>query len=62
MSSQQLHSLLQDVRKTGVERVLKKEEASEFYRQFRADIAPVVEKIRVLERQAHEEAKHITLA
>lgn len=62
MNSQSLHSLIQDVKKTGVERVLKKEEAAEFYSEFHDEMSPVVEKIRGQERQAMEEAKHITLA
>jgi hypothetical protein len=57
-----MQKLVEDVKKSGKERTLKKEEAGQFYREFRKEMAPVVEMIREQEKRAHEDAKHITLA
>ncbi len=62
MASNPLQKLVEDVKKSGKERTLKKEEAGKFYSQFRKEMTPVVEEIREQEKRAHEEAKNITLA
>ena len=62
MASNPLQKLVEDVKKSGKERILKKDEAGKFYRQFRKEMEPVVDEIREQEKRAHEEAKHITLA
>ncbi len=61
-ASNQLRKLIEDVRKTGKERALGKQETEHFYSQIRKEMSPVIEKIREEERAAHEEAKKITLA
>jgi len=62
MASNQLHKLVEDVKRSGKQRTLQEEEAGKFYNQFRKEMSPVVEEIREQEKRAHEEAKNITLA
>lgn len=62
MTSSQLYKLIEDVKRTGQNRTLEKDETGCFYKQIEKEMSPVVEKVRGQERLALEEAKTITIA